>query len=98
MISVGSGQVVAPDTVREMWQAQRLSDGKATPFGLGWGVGELRGHRMVGHNGLLPGSTTFVRFFPEAGVGVVLTCNAEGRHDLSKLIDSILEMALPAKK
>ena len=98
VMSVSSGRVVASEIVREMWRAQKLSDGSATPFGLGWGVGEFRGNRMVGHNGLLPGSTTFLRFFPDAGVGVVLACNAEGARDLNKLLDSILEMALPAKK
>ena len=98
VILVSSGKVVAPETVKEMWRAQKLSDGSATPFGLGWGVGELRGNRMVGHNGLLPGSTTFLRFFPDAGVGVVLACNVEGARDLNKLLDGILEMALPAKK
>ena len=98
VILVSSGQVVASDTVQVMWAAQKLSDGSAAPFGLGWGVGELRGVRMVGHNGLLPGSTTFVRFFPDAGAGVVLACNAEGARDLNKLLDSILDIALPAKK
>jgi CubicO group peptidase (beta-lactamase class C family) len=95
---VSSGRVLAPGTVREMWTAQKLSDGSATPFGLGWGVGELRGNRMVGHNGLLPGSTSFVRFFPDAGTGVVLACNAEGARDLNKLLDSILEIVLPQKQ
>ena len=98
VILVSSGHVVASDTVREMWTAQKLSDGSATPFGLGWGVGELKGRRMVGHNGLLPGSTTFVRFFPDMGVGVVLACNAEGARDIDKLLDSILEEALAAKR
>jgi hypothetical protein len=53
---------------------------------------------MVGFNGLQPGSTTFVRFFPDAGIGVVLACNAEGGHDLDKLLDNLLEVALPTKK
>jgi CubicO group peptidase (beta-lactamase class C family) len=98
VILVGSGRVVASDTVRGMWTAQKLSDGSAAPFGLGWGVGELKGRRMVGHNGLLPGSTTFVRYFPDMGVGVVLACNAEGARDIDKLLDSILEEALAAKR
>lgn len=95
---VGAGRVVAPDTVRQMWMAQKLSDGSATPFGLGWGVGQIGENRMVGHNGLLPGSAAFVRFFPEAGAGVVLACNTEGARDLNKLLDGILEIILPAKK
>lgn len=38
VIAVGSGKVVKPDTVNDMWTAQRTSDGANTVFGLGWGV------------------------------------------------------------
>jgi hypothetical protein len=48
---------------------------------------------MVGMNGAEPSSTTFLRYFPHSGVGVALLCNAEGAHDLPKLLDSILEEA-----
>ena len=98
VLAVSSGEILASSTVRDMWSAQKRSDGSLTPFGLGWGVGKLRGNRMVGFNGLQPGSTTFMRFFPDAGIGVVLACNAEGGHDLDKLLDNILEVALPTKK
>jgi serine beta-lactamase-like protein LACTB len=43
VISVSSGRAVTTETVRGMWAAQKLNDGSASPFGLGWGVGELRG-------------------------------------------------------
>jgi len=98
VMSVHSGQVLAPDTVREMWTPQKLGDGKPTPFGLGWGTGELRGNRMVGHNGLLPGSTAFLRYFPDTGTGLVLACNAEGATDLNKLLDGIFELTLSTKR
>jgi CubicO group peptidase (beta-lactamase class C family) len=38
VIAVGSGKVIKPDTVNDMWTAQRTSDGANTVFGLGWGV------------------------------------------------------------
>ena len=98
VISVSSGQLLDHETVRVMWQPQKVSNGKPSVFGLGWGVGEVRGNRMVGHNGLLPGSATYVRFFPDAGVGVVVACNAEGARDLNKMLDGILELALPTKR
>lgn len=97
VLLVNSGGVLSADTVREMWAAQKLNDGNPTPFGLGWGVGELKGNRMVGFNGLQPGSTTFMRFFPEAGAGVVLAYNAEGGRNLEKLLNDILQIVLAKK-
>jgi hypothetical protein len=47
---------------------------------------------MVGMNGQEPASTTFLRYFPASGTGVVLACNAEGAEDLDKLLLDILDL------
>ncbi len=76
--------------VREMWTAQATSDGSKGVFGIGWGVSQRTGQAMVGMNGAEPSTTTMLRYFPDAGVGVALLCNAEGAQDLSKLLDDVL--------
>lgn len=38
VIAVGSGKVLKPETVKQMWTAQPTADGAKTVFGLGWGV------------------------------------------------------------
>jgi CubicO group peptidase (beta-lactamase class C family) len=93
VIAVGAGRVLPEESVHEMWSAQTISDGTKGVFGLGWGVSQWNGKTMVGMNGAEPSSTTFLRYFPHSGVGVALLCNAEGAHDLPKLLDSILEEA-----
>lgn len=98
VLATASGRVLPSSTVREMWTQQKLNDGKTTPFGLGWGVSDFKGHRMLGYNGLEPGETTTFRFFPQLGFGFVLACNAEGAHNLDKLLDSILAVGLPSRK
>ena len=98
VIAVGSGLVLDRGTLREMWMAQKLDDGRPTPFGLGWGVGMRGVNRMVGFNGLQPGSTTFMRYYTDSGAGVVLACNAEGGRDLDKLLDDILDILVAGKK
>lgn len=42
-------------------------------------------------NGAEPSTTTFLRYFPDSGVGVALLCNAEGARDLGKLLEDILD-------
>jgi serine beta-lactamase-like protein LACTB, mitochondrial len=98
VLATASGRVLPSSTVREMWTQQSLNDGKTTPFGLGWGVSDFKGYRMLGYNGLQPGETTTFRFFPQLGFGVVLACNAEGTENLDKLLDSILAVGLPSRK
>lgn len=94
VVAVASGRVLKPETVSKMWTPQSTSDGTKSVFGLGWGVSQRKGKAMVGMNGLEPATQTFLRYFPDSGVGVALLCNAEGAHDLPKLLDDILEAAI----
>jgi CubicO group peptidase (beta-lactamase class C family) len=91
VIAIGTGKVLSSQTVHEMWSAQTTSDGTKGVFGIGWGVSQWNGKTMVGMNGAEPSTTTFLRYFPDSGVGVALFCNAEGARDLPKLLDSILQ-------
>ncbi len=94
VIDVGSGAVLKPETVNQMWTAQHTSDGAKTVFGLGWGVSEWKGRtKMVGMNGLELSSATFLRYLPDSGTGVALFCNAEGANGLSELLGDVLDAA-----
>jgi len=98
VISVGSGELLKPETVNQMWTAQRTSDGTKSVFGLGWGVSAWRGEtKMVGMNGLELSTAAFLRYLPESGVGVALLCNAEGARGLSEMVGAVLD-ATAAKK
>jgi hypothetical protein len=43
VIAVASGRVLQPETLRQAWTRQKTSDGKDSPFGLGWGVSQREG-------------------------------------------------------
>jgi CubicO group peptidase (beta-lactamase class C family) len=92
-IAVASGKVLKPRTVAKMWTAQETSGGAKTVFGLGWGVSEFQGKPMVGMNGAEPGTTAFLRYLPDSGVGMAMVCNAEGAKGLSELLNDVLSMA-----
>ena len=95
VIAVASGKVLKPETVDEMWTAQRTSDGTKSVFGLGWGVSRWKEKaKMVGMNGAELSTTTFLRYLPESGVGVALLCNAEGAQGLSELLNDILNATM----
>jgi CubicO group peptidase (beta-lactamase class C family) len=95
-IAVASDHVLKPELLQQTWTDQRTHDGMETHYGLGWGVSERNGRKMVGFNGLNPSSTTAFRYVPSDGVGVVALCNAEvlagnGDQDLSSVVDPVLD-------
>jgi len=101
-IAVASGRVLKPDILRQTWTRQTTSGGKQSPFGLGWGVSELDGRKMVGFNGLQPSTTTAIRYFPEEGAGIALFCNAEiadpeADQSFSKLLDDLVTAILASR-
>jgi len=50
-----SGRVVSPASYKEMTTPQPLADGTPILYGYGLCVGELGGHRVIGHSGGVPG-------------------------------------------
>ncbi len=93
-IAVGTGQVLKPMFLKQTWTAQNTAPGASSPFGLGWGVSEKKGRKMVGFNGLQPMTETALRYFPDSGSGIALFCNAEGAQALSELLDALTEVLL----
>lgn len=95
VIAVGTDKVLKPETVPEMWTAQKTSDGTTSVFGLGWGVSRWKDKaKMVGMNGLEPSTQAFLRYLPESGVGIVVACNAEGAKGVGDLLNDLMEIAV----
>ena len=52
-------------TRREMWTPVRLTDGSTHPYGFGWTLDPLNGHRQIHHGGSLPGFKSEYARFPD---------------------------------
>lgn len=73
------GRVLKPASLEQMWTPGRLNSGALTSYGFGWGTGNQRGHRYLGHAGAhITGFHTDFTHFPEAGVTVVVLANRFG--------------------
>ncbi len=80
-----------PRDTKRMWAAQTIlpiSDESQTPqflplmpnfaaYGLGWGLRDYRGHKIVSHTGGLAGMTSRTLLVPDQRLGIVLFTNAE---------------------
>jgi D-alanyl-D-alanine dipeptidase len=66
-----NGQILRPETLDEMWKPQFPESGRGATFGLGFHLGKLENHRMVGHDGAIYGFATSLDILPDAKLGAV---------------------------
>jgi len=90
-----AGELVQPATLEVMWTPGRLTDGKATGYGLGFGVGGRQGRRVISHSGAQSRVSTMLYMIPEQRIVVVVLANLEGVK-LGGLAAKIADAAAPA--
>jgi D-alanyl-D-alanine carboxypeptidase len=62
---------------REMWTPVRLNDGKTRNYGFGWSLGEVEGHKNIGHSGSTSGFSASIQRFPNDRVAVIILTNTD---------------------
>jgi hypothetical protein len=105
-----SGKVLQRASLDQMWTAVRLNDGSSFPYGFGWGVDEIRGHRLISHTGIT--GTQYSRY-PDDGLTVIvltnlgafigstevnswgLTSGVAGRYIPNLLVSSLAQQPIP---
>lgn len=70
------GKVVQPSSLDQLWTPVRLNNGTSRPYGFGWRVEALFGHRLITHEGIT--GTQYSRF-PDAGLTVIVLTNLGNR-------------------
>jgi CubicO group peptidase (beta-lactamase class C family) len=87
----------------EMWSAQTILpagdrkgplaglSSKFAAYGLGWGLRDYRGRKLVGHTGGVSGFVSRVMLVPEENLGVVILTNAESGSAFDSILYHILD-------
>jgi CubicO group peptidase (beta-lactamase class C family) len=60
-----------------MWSPARLNDGREVGYGLGWWVGEVRGHRVVQHSGGWQGFSSHIARYIDDSLTVAVLTNGD---------------------
>src|SRR6267378_3835191 len=88
---------------REMWSAQTILpagegpgplaalSSKFADYGLGWGLRDYHGRKLVGHTGGVAGFVSRVMLVPEENLGVVILTNAEQEGAFDSILYHILD-------
>jgi CubicO group peptidase (beta-lactamase class C family) len=62
---------------RQMWTPVKLNDGRSYPYGFGWQLDPLNGHRQVHHSGGIPGFASQFARFPDDHLTVIVLVNLD---------------------
>jgi len=73
-----AGTLLKKETLALMLTRQTTRDGKPTPYGLGWQIGDAPGRPWVGHGGAQAGTRTLLWMTPSGDFTVALMANLEG--------------------
>ena len=103
MLLGGAGAPVPllkPETQWELWNPQTILPVSPAPtpynthfsaYGLGWGLNDARGYKVVAHDGGMPGMVTRVRLLPELHLGIIVLTNQENTAALGAISASIMD-------
>ena len=76
-------RILKQSTLSQMWAPVKLNNGATHPYGFGWELNTVGGHKIVHHGGSLPGfRAQFARFIDDKLTIVVLT-NGDGANPRS---------------
>jgi CubicO group peptidase (beta-lactamase class C family)/D-alanyl-D-alanine dipeptidase len=94
-----AGRIIKSDTLAIMYTPQCVAQGEDGPFGIGFALAELDGHRRVGHGGAVYGFATEVAALPEDGLGVVVIASRDCANGSTRfLADTALRLLLAGQE
>jgi CubicO group peptidase (beta-lactamase class C family) len=70
-------KVFKPSVREQMWTAVKLNNGATHPYGFGWELSRVAGHRLVHHGGSLPGFRAQIMRFVDDKLTVVVLTNGD---------------------
>jgi CubicO group peptidase (beta-lactamase class C family) len=82
------GTLVKQATLEQMWTPQQTKDGNKTTYGLGWGISERAGMKLISHSGGQAGTSTLLYVLPEKNIVIAAMCNLEGA-SLGPMLDGV---------
>lgn len=75
-------------SLEAMWTPVKLNDGKTHPYGFGWTLGQVRGHRIVEHGGSWQGFKAQISRYVDDKLTVVVFAN-QARANPAKIAHAV---------
>ena len=71
-------RVLKKAVLEQMWAETPVNGGGKSGYGFGWSLSGARGHRMIGHGGGRPGTSTQISRFVDDSLTVIVLMNGRG--------------------
>ena len=68
-------KLLKKSSLEQMWTPVKLNDGKTQPYGFGWALGEVRGHRIIEHGGAWQGFKAQISRYVDDKLTVIVLAN-----------------------
>lgn len=90
-------RVLPASALAQSWTPIRLNDGSTHPYGFGWALGSVNGHRIIEHGGSWQGFKSYIARYAGDGLTVIVLMNfsearpAEFAHGIAGVLDPRLK-------
>jgi len=81
-------------SLEQMWTPVKLNDGTTFPYGFGWGLGNVRDHRVIEHGGSWQGFKAQILRYVDDKLTIILFAN-QARANQTKLAHDIAAIVNP---
>ncbi|MDX2042081.1 MAG: serine hydrolase [Acidobacteriota bacterium] len=71
-------KVLSAATREQMWSPVKLNSGATHPYGFGWELSSVAGHKLAQHGGSLPGFRAQISRYVDDKLTVIVLTNADG--------------------
>ena len=78
-----TGKILKQSTLEQMWTPVKLNNGTTYPYGFGWELAAISGHKQLNHGGSLPGFRSQLARFVDDKVTVVVLTNGDNANAAS---------------
>jgi CubicO group peptidase (beta-lactamase class C family) len=77
-----------------MWSPVKLNSGKTHPYGFGWSLAEIRGHKIREHGGAWQGFTTYIARYVDDKLTIIVLTNLAGANP-GKIAKGVAGLLVP---
>jgi CubicO group peptidase (beta-lactamase class C family) len=95
-VALSTGTLLTDTSRKAMWTPMTLNNGKATDYGFGWVISEVKKHPYIHHNGAINGFLANISRFPEDKLTVIVLVNQSGLVNTEKIATGVARLYIPA--
>ncbi len=88
-------ELLPKDLYAELIKPSELNDGRKLRYSKGLSIAKYHGHKMISHEGAIPGFIADSRYFPDQKLAIVVLINTLGRLQPTTISNTIADILLP---